>query len=153
MATGLSRRSTSETLTLIKWLCIVSFLPYLACVLWLTLLNREPTVQRSMLTPFWEYRNMLSGHRQWFFFWQIVGNLVMLLPLGFMLPAMTGFFRKGLRAIFLVFCSSVAIELTQWYTARGLMEFDDVFNNTMGGIIGYLLFWLCFLRFSKKNDT
>lgn len=141
----------SDFLKRMKWLCIAAFLPYIACVLYLTLFNREPTVQRSMLTPFWEYRNFLNGYRRRFYFGQILGNLVMLLPLGFMLPAMSEFFRKGLRTVLAAFLTSAAIELTQWFTARGLMEFDDVFNNTLGGAVGYLLFWVWFSCCRKRE--
>lgn len=34
---------------------------------------------------------------------------------------------------------SVSIELTQYFTGRGLFEFDDIFHNTLGAVIGYII--------------
>ncbi|WP_288535663.1 VanZ family protein [uncultured Ruminococcus sp.] len=34
---------------------------------------------------------------------------------------------------------SAAIEITQYFTGRGLCEFDDVFNNTLGACIGFII--------------
>lgn len=145
-----SRLQERRVVKIIRRLCRCVLLPYLAMVLWLTLLNRVPTHPRCKLTPFWEYRNVLNGYNRNYYFWQIVGNLVMLLPLGFMLPMLSDHFKKGWRTIGLVCLSSVAIELTQWFTARGLMEFDDVFNNTVGGAVGYILFCI-FMYFAQRH--
>ena len=35
---------------------------------------------------------------------------------------------------------SVVIELLQLFFEKGLFEFDDIFHNTIGGIIGLLLY-------------
>lgn len=147
----LHKQQEHPVIFLLRLLCRIGFLPYLYYVLWLTLLSREPTHRRCMLSPFWEYRYMLSGHSQWYYFWQIVGNLVMLLPLGFMLPMLSDFFRKAWRTIPLLCLCSAAIELVQWFTARGLMEFDDVFNNTLGGIVGFGLCCMLLRGFAPKN--
>ncbi|MFR5118576.1 MAG: VanZ family protein [Ruminococcus sp.] len=32
---------------------------------------------------------------------------------------------------------SAGIEITQYITGRGLCEFDDVFNNTLGACVGF----------------
>ena len=34
---------------------------------------------------------------------------------------------------------SIGIEAVQYYSCRGLCEFDDVFNNTIGAALGYVL--------------
>lgn len=34
---------------------------------------------------------------------------------------------------------SVFIEATQYFTGRGLCEFDDVFHNTLGACIGFII--------------
>ena len=91
-----------------------------------------------MLVPFWEFANVIKGVRRSFFIGQIFGNLVMLMPLGFMLPVIK---KVSLKQVLLIaFCFSAGIELTQFITGRGLMEFDDVFNNTVGACIGLGLY-------------
>ena len=62
----------------------------------------------------------------------------MLMPLGFMLPIIK---KVSLKQVFLIsLCVSAGIELTQFITGRGLMEFDDVFNNTVGAVLGYKVY-------------
>lgn len=45
--------------------------------------------------------------------------------------------------------SSALIELTQYISARGLSEVDDIISNTVGAIIGYLL-WTARKRFVER---
>ena len=115
----------------------IIFAVYLFAVLWLTLIDRTATYHRMMLTPFWEYRNLLFSGNHLYWFQQIVCNILMLMPLGFMLSM-----RKiNTRNIVVIGCFlSVLIELTQLITARGLCEFDDVFNNTLGVWLGCLIY-------------
>lgn len=59
----------------------------------------------------------------------------MLMPLGLILPT---FKKISLKQIFLIaLLFSAGIETAQFITGRGLMEFDDVFNNTVGAVVGY----------------
>jgi glycopeptide antibiotics resistance protein len=110
---------------------------YLLIVLWITLIDRTPTYRRMMLTPFWEYRNLLFTTEHLYWFQQISCNIMMLMPLGFLLAM-----RKiSPMKIVMIGCGlSVFIELTQLVTARGLCEFDDVFNNTLGAWLGYVIY-------------
>ncbi len=123
----------------IMLLLFAVFIVYIFIVLWLTLFNREVGEHRSMLIPFWEYTKVIHNDNRSFFIKQIIGNLIMLMPLGFMLSCLFKFnFRK---CLIISGCFSVFIEITQYITGRGLMEFDDVLNNTVGAIVGYLLFY------------
>ena len=119
-------------------LIIALFAIYILAVLWITLIDREFGNRRAMLVPFWEFANVIKGIRRSFFIGQILGNLVMLMPLGFMLPIIKKVTLK--QVLLIAFCFSVAIELTQFITGRGLMEFDDVFNNTVGAVLGYKVY-------------
>lgn len=118
---------------LLVWALLVI---YLGIVLYLTLFSREPENHRKLLRPFWEYHEMLYGSDRLYSFQQIACNILMLAPLGAFLKVM---FRK--RSVLLAggigLLFSCWIELTQYFTKRGLMELDDVFNNTLGAAIGY----------------
>ena len=123
----------------IRLLLLAVFLAYMFVVLWLTLFNRQVGEHRSMLTPFWEYARVIHNDNRSFFIKQIIGNLIMLMPFGFML---LWIFKLNFRKCLIISgCFSVFIEITQYITGRGLMEFDDVFNNTVGAVVGYLLFY------------
>ena len=119
-------------------LIIALFAIYILAVLWITLIDREFGNRRAMLVPFWEFANVIKGVRLSFFIGQIFGNLVMLMPFGFMLPVIK---KVSLKQVLMIsLCFSVGIELTQFITGRGLMEFDDVFNNTVGAVLGYKVY-------------
>lgn len=116
------------------------FLIYLFCVFWITLIDRIPTHRRKMIVPFWEYSKLFFSGNQVYWMGQIGGNILMLVPLGFFLPFLFKEFRSFKRTVSAGFLLSVFIEVTQFVTARGLCEFDDVFNNTLGTYIGYIIY-------------
>lgn len=122
----------------LKKIVVVLFVIYIFAVLWITLIDRESGNRRANLVPFWELANVIKGVERSFYIGQIFGNLVMLMPLGFMLPIIR---KVSLKQMLLIsFCFSAGIELTQFITGRGLMEFDDVFNNTVGAVLGYKVY-------------
>ena len=112
------------------------FIIYVFCVFYITLLNREPTYRRRVLTPLWEYHKLL--HEESDYWWgQITCNIIMLVPFG----VFTGYrFRKMtiIQGAVLGGAFSSFIEITQYFTRRGLLEFDDVLNNTLGAVIGFV---------------
>jgi glycopeptide antibiotics resistance protein len=74
---------------------------------------------------------------------QIIGNFVMLLPLGIYLPLLYIGFRKAysLFAVLLIcFLVSVGIELLQLATSYRSTDIDDVILNTLGGCAGFLIY-------------
>ncbi len=131
---------------------IMLTLLHIAIVLYITLIDRIPGERRHMLTPFWEIRNVMNGTERSFYIGQIIGNLLMLFPTGFLLP--TIFKCKRLRwyhvaSTALLF--SIFIEITQYFTGRGLMEFDDVFNNTIGCLLGYAVYLMIRRRINNRK--
>ncbi len=126
----------------------IIFSVYIICVLWITLIDREWSSPHAMLVPFWEFANVIKGVERSFYIKQILGNLTMLLPFGFMLPMLKKVTLKQVLLISMLF--SIGIEVTQFITGRGLMEFDDVFNNTVGAVIGYKIY--CKLRVRLNGE-
>ena len=125
---------------------------HIVIVLYITLIDRIPSERRHMLTPFWEIRNVIVGTERSFYIGQIIGNLLMLFPTGFLLP--TIFKCKRLRWYHVAGSSmffSVSIEITQYFTGRGLMEFDDLFNNTVGCLIGYAVYLMIRRRVNNRK--
>ena len=114
------------------------FSVYIAIVLWFTLIDREWGKPHAMMVPFWEYAKVIKGVERSFYIKQILGNLTMLLPFGFMLPMLKKVTLKQVLLISMLF--SVFIEVSQYISGRGLMEFDDVFNNTVGAVLGYIIY-------------
>ncbi|WP_142950798.1 VanZ family protein [Bacillus toyonensis] len=83
-------------------------------------------------------------------------NIVLFMPLGFLLPTIWPQFRKMKNTVCAGFFFSLAIELNQLLNNR-ITDIDDVFTNTLGAIIGYVLyrvlFKMIFTREEKKFDT
>jgi glycopeptide antibiotics resistance protein len=80
-------------------------------------------------------------------------NIIMLMPFGFLLPIVS---KRNIAAIALfLFIFSISIELMQllyvWSAGPTSRSFDvtDLINNTIGGMVGYLIF-LVFRPFIHK---
>lgn len=70
-------------------------------------------------------------------------NALLFLPLGFLLPALWGEFRRWKRTLLLGFGLSLAIELLQLFSFRAT-DLDDLIANTLGTALGFLLARLVF---------
>lgn len=76
---------------------------------------------------------------------QILGNFVMLLPLGIYLPLIYKRLRKAYNffvVLLICFLVSVGIELLQLATSYRSADIDDVILNTLGGGTGFLIYQL-----------
>ena len=76
---------------------------------------------------------------------QVLGNFVMLLPLGIYLPLIYKRLRKAYNffvVLLICFLVSVGIELLQLATSYRSADIDDVILNTLGGGAGFLIYQL-----------
>ena len=73
---------------------------------------------------------------------QILMNIAMYIPLGFLLPCCFRLFDKYRYVILVTFCGSLVIELIQLVLRLGLFEVDDVINNTLGAVIGMVIYMI-----------
>lgn len=71
-------------------------------------------------------------------------NIVMFIPFGILLPSVFPVFQKWWRTYLSGFSISFLIECIQYISARGVVEADDVLNNTLGTMIGFGLFMIGF---------
>ncbi|MCO6527629.1 MAG: VanZ family protein [Lactobacillus sp.] len=76
------------------------------------------------------------------FIYNFLGNIFCFIPFGFLAPII---FRKKqtFRQIFLLGITlSIAIESLQFLLGTGVSDIDDIFFNSCGAAIGYLIYWL-----------
>lgn len=74
---------------------------------------------------------------------QVVLNVLLTVPFGFLLPCVSRRFRFC-KTVVTVFLCSVGVEFLQpLLSARRISDITDVITNTLGGVIGALLFLLC----------
>lgn len=91
-----------------------------------TVLIRKPfSGQHFNPELFWSWRQF-SVQRN-----QILTNVIMFVPVGVLASC-----RWKWKGILAAAGLSVGIEILQLITARGLCEFDDVFHNMIGALIG-----------------
>ncbi|HIW32538.1 MAG TPA: VanZ family protein [Candidatus Paenibacillus intestinavium] len=77
----------------------------------------------------------------------IIGNIIVFVPFGILLPAII--IRKKLIALLAVFLSGVTVmELSQLLLRRGSFDIDDYLLNSIGFIIGYIIY-RCFYKSNK----
>jgi glycopeptide antibiotics resistance protein len=73
-------------------------------------------------------------------FWLLGGNLLLLLPWGFLAPVVLPSLRQGRRIALSGFLISLSAELIQLIFRLGVFESDDILLNTTGAVLGYYLF-------------
>lgn len=72
---------------------------------------------------------------------EILGNIIMFLPLGFFLPLLWKKFSSPKTVIIFGAFLSLLIEITQSFSFRGA-DIDDIILNTIGALTGYWLYYL-----------
>ena len=73
---------------------------------------------------------------------QVLGNFVMLLPLGIYLPLLYKRLRGFFQVLLISLLASIFIEFLQLITRYRSVDIDDVLLNTVGACVGYLIFRL-----------
>lgn len=110
---------------------------YVFTILCATVLGRSGGQEPEFsLELFWTLKAALAtgSWRYWYF---IAGNILLFVPLGFLLWKTTPDKPwKTVQIVALCFFLSVLVEAIQYATGTGFSELDDFFNNTLGGWLG-----------------
>lgn len=82
-------------------------------------------------------------------------NVVMFMPLGFLLPLLWKEYQSLVRTAIISFCFSCGIEFCQLFNRR-VSDVDDLLMNTLGAILGWLI-WIVFsrithLKYGRRNQ-
>lgn len=137
----------------------VLLLAYLLCVGLLTgpslyqLFAGRLPVPRVELIPFADIFSVLTDAESPSagVFANLAGNVLMFLPLGFLLPLFWRYFQTAKHTVLCGLTLSVSIELIQ-LIAGGVTSVDDVLLNTLGAAIGFGLSRLLF-RSPRASDS
>ena len=76
-------------------------------------------------------------------------NIIMFIPLGFLLPLIWKQCRKLAATVLLGFQFSLMIELLQLFNRRAT-DIDDLLMNTLGAFVGFLI-WLLYCKLFDKT--
>ncbi|MBD1383092.1 VanZ family protein [Metabacillus arenae] len=82
------------------------------------------------------------------------GNILLLMPLGFLVPILWGKFKQFKKIILLGFVISISIEFLQFFESLAggwgrITDIDDVICNVSGVILGYFIHKLIFIIVDK----
>jgi len=112
------------------------FLGYLFIIAVAVFFNRYSGFKSMNLHLFASYRtawNTFSTYE-----WRnIILNILLFVPMGVFLPLWSDKLKKLWKTVFIGFGMTLLIEFTQYFTGRGIFDVDDIFNNTLGTLIGY----------------
>ncbi|AET58846.1 VanZ family protein [Paenibacillus terrae] len=124
----------------------------------LDLFNSQRTLDRSInLIPFYSIKEYIfsnSATIKNFAFANVVGNIIIFIPLGTYLSL----FKNNKRVItnlLFIFIVSLFIEIIQGLLGIGASDIDDIILNCLGGLVGILGYKLLLfiLRDEKKVRT
>lgn len=133
----------------------IFFVAYMILALYFMFFSE--TLDRTMVSD--QYRYNLTLFKEITRFWNmrhtygwnitiinLLGNVVCFMPFGFLLPMVSkrSVFKNFLSVTFLAMFFSIGIETAQLVTKVGAFDVDDIFLNTIGGLLGYI-----FLKFTK----
>lgn len=124
------------------------YLGALFYVVFLLPVHAEPDAARSVwasvnLVPMRTVVGIIRDHPG-MVIWQLVGNVVLFVPLGFFLPLLDARFRRFAKTVAVGLSVSVGIELVQlamllMLGVRRSVDVDDVILNVAGACLGYAI--------------
>lgn len=103
------------------------------------------------LTPGTEIVSAFSGGAG---LWQALGNVVLLVPLGALLPLRVVRLRSLIRVLLAALLVSACLEIAQGVLPTGRVSaIDDVILNTAGAVLGAVVTWRWWRRSSLAIDA
>ncbi|MBP5416477.1 MAG: VanZ family protein [Clostridiales bacterium] len=131
------------------------FMFYVIAVLIITLFVRTYDLEiKTILDPFMKYRALAkdfskSGWKCFLnhngFASEIFLNILLFVPLGFLVPKLQENFQKGWKMLLLGLAFSLFIEISQLVLHMGCFDISDLVHNTLGSGIGYAV-WHKWMR-------
>ena len=100
---------------------------------------------RYNLELFKEIRRFITYREQlgaFTVFANLFGNILIFVPYGFFI-SMASRSRGFFKTLFFSMGLSLCVETVQLFTRVGSFDVDDILLNTIGGVLGYILFVIC----------
>lgn len=137
-----SMAANKKKRNLLKWVCFLAYLLFLSYIVFYNRIERNE--YRYNLVLFQEigryyYLGMNTGNWRLFIF-NVIGNIVVFMPVGMFLPSLFSRCRNILFTTILGFEISLCVELVQLITRVGSFDVDDLLLNTLGGVCGIILY-------------
>ena len=135
----------------IKFSGICLFLAYISMLIYL--LFFAESYGRGMEGAFYDYNiQPFREIRRYLSYWEILGirtvflnlagNIIGFVPFGALLPIFIRSVRNAWKVTLLSLEISAIIEVSQLIFRVGCFDVDDMILNTLGGLLGFGLFWV-----------
>ena len=111
-------------------ICITVLTIYAIVFFVLAVLSREPYEEKAVLLQLFRNYSKDTGNFQ-----DVIINIVAFIPIGLLVGLIADKYRV-LKALFTGFLFSLFVEATQLISNRGVFDVDDLFNNSLGALIG-----------------
>ena len=130
---------------------IILLSSYTVALLYFTVFGRySQSYYRYEIDVFASYRQLFESFDIYMFF-QITVNLLMLIPIGFLLCLIINSRFKCLWALVISFILTVLVEALQFVSRCGTFEVDDLINNMIGAVIGIVIYAVLKSRNKKRE--
>lgn len=124
---------------LVQAVSVLLLVAYLMLVFGSTVFMRQPGTRQAEYELFWSWKVVYHAFEEGYthsLFWEILLNIALFVPIGALLPLVIGRKRGIWLALIAGILISASIEGLQLWLCRGLFEFDDIFDNTLGCMFG-----------------
>ncbi|MBN8210652.1 VanZ family protein [Bacillus sp. NTK071] len=128
---------------------------YLLALFYATLFiyNYYPYGKSVNLVLFDSIKLMWESGSYWLILKNIIGNILLFMPLGFLIPLVSNKWKSGLIIAIIGFATSTLIELLQYFVAQRIFDIDDILLNALGAVVGYVAFRLVLSLYKKIKKT
>lgn len=116
----------------------------IALVIVMTLYGRQPGMENEYRFQLFASYIEVFKEKNVEVLLQIIMNIFMFIPIGFLLPYCFKKFEKNKTVFFTAILFSGIIECTQGIFRMGMFEADDILGNVFGAELGF--FFFCFMR-------
>ena len=131
---------------LLKWVCFLAYLLFLSYLLFYSVgfdrvEHEDYRYNLTLLQEIMRYYNFGMRTGSWnLFVLNVIGNIVVFMPIGMFLPSLFSRCRNIIFTTLLSLEISLCVEVIQLVTKVGSFDVDDLLLNTIGGICGYIVY-------------
>ncbi|MBP3325970.1 MAG: VanZ family protein [Coprococcus sp.] len=134
-----------------RTVCFVLFIIYIVTIVYFLIFSdmfgRTPNYERNVnLIPFTEIRRFITYRGAAIsnisFMFNIVGNVVAFMPFGMLIRWARNKRTNAWIALLYSFSFTLLIETIQYISMLGVFDVDDIIMNTVGGMLGYLIYYI-----------
>lgn len=147
----------------VRFVCLVIFVIYIVCIVYFLIFSdmfgrggyeehRYNLHPFQEITRFIQYGSQMSGLSV---FLNLYGNIIAFVPFGMLLRWARNKNTTFMQAFAYSFEFTLTIEVAQYITKLGVFDVDDIILNTLGGIIGYGIYYItakCLRRYHAKKQ-